>query len=404
MLSLRIARRYLFAPKSHNAVNIISMVALCGVAVAAMAMVAVMSVFNGFTDLAASRFSALDAPLLGVDAGGRKVVAGADSLAARLEALPGIGAVLPVVEEQGLAIYDNRQMAVTLVGVDSRWNTTVPVGSVIIDGVDMTSVAGDVNATASVGVAARAGMRPDHYKRVGVYVPARHGRYNPANPMGAFRADSLRVTAVYRTDQSELDDDRLVMPLDRLRAMLDYHGGEATALQIFPDEGTGVEQARRAVEREAGGALSVLTRREQHADSFRMIGIEKWISFLMLAFILVIASFNIISTLSLLIIEKEESIAILHALGARRRMVNLIFVIQGWLISIFGGLAGVVAGTALVLAQQWGGFIKLGGDPAQMSISVYPVRLDPLDLVWVMLTVAVVGAVTGLVTLAVKKQ
>lgn len=400
MLSLRIAWRYLFAKKSHNAVNIISMVALCGVAVAAMAMVAVMSVFNGFTDLAAARLSSLDPPLLAVPTAG-KVIENADSLAYRLESLPEISTVLPVVEEQGLAIYGDRQMAVTLVGVAPAWNATLPVGNVVIDGADLTDDPDGDMATMSVGVAARLGAHPDRYRSVAVYVPRRLDRYNPANPLAAFRTDSLRVSAVYRTDQSELDEDRLVMPLARLRRLLDYTQAEASSLMIFPADGVSTSKALEAASQATG--LRVLTRQQQHGDTFRMIEIEKWISFLMLAFILVIASFNIISTLSLLIIEKEDSISILYAMGAARRTVNRIFVVQGWLISIFGGLAGVVTGSLLVLAQQWGGFIRLGGDPAQMSITVYPVRLDPIDLAEVIAVVAVVGLVTGLVTLAVKK-
>ena len=170
---------------------------------------------------------------------------------------------------------------------------------------------------------------------------------------------------------------------------------------IIPAEGVTESQARQTAQDVTG--LTTLTRIEQHHEAFRMIEIEKWISFLMLSFILVIASFNIISTLSLLIIEKEDSINVLYALGATRSNVNRIFVIQGWLISIFGGIAGVISGSVLVLAQQWGKFIKLGGNPAQMSISVYPVRLDPVDLLQVIAVVTAVGILTGLVTLAVRK-
>nr|MBD5378101.1 ABC transporter permease [Bacteroides sp.] len=404
MLSFFIARRYLLARKSHNAVNIISMVALCGVAVAAMAMVAVMSVFNGFSDLAARRLSALDPPLTARPAKG-KVIEGADSLAALIAALPEIEAAMPVVTEQGLAIYDDKQLAVTLVGVAPDWGREMEVSHIIIDGSDMTADAEGAFATLAIGPAVRLGAHPDFYAPLEVFVPRRHGRYNPANPAAAFRTDTLRVSAVYRTDQQEHDDDRIVMPLERLRAMLDYDAGEASSLQIIPAPGVSPALARRAVEKAVpSGSIELLDRMQLQAYSFRMIEIEKWISFLMLVFILVIASFNIISTLSLLIIEKEPSIAILNALGAGRATINRIFVIQGWLISLLGGIAGIVLGAALVLAQQWGGFIKLGGDPAKMSISAYPVRLDPLDLLWVIGIVAAVGLLTGLLTLAVRKS
>lgn len=402
MLSLRIAWRYLFARKSHNAVNIISMVALCGVAVASMAMVAVMSVFNGFTDLAANRLSTLDPPLMAVPAKG-KVIAAADSLAEAMARLPQVGHAMPVVTEQALAIYDDRQLAVTLVGVPREWSEAMNLDHVIIDGEDLTSDPAAGFATMAVGPAVRLNAHPDAYEPLRLYVPARTGRYNPANPMAAFRSDTLRVSAVYRTDQSEHDDDRIIIPLSRLRELLEYDSGQASSIMLVPAQGVSVKAMADAVSRIAP-TLVLNDRMRQHASSFRMIQIEKWISFLMLVFILVIASFNIISILSLLIIEKEPSIAILSAMGATKPLVNRIFVFQGWLISLFGGIAGLLLGAVLVLAQQWGGFLKLGGDPARMSITVYPVRLDPLDMLYVLAIVAVVGILTGLVTLAVKKS
>lgn len=401
MLSFEIARRYLFAPKSHNAVNIISLVALCGVAVAAMAMVVVMSVFNGFTDLASGRLSALDPPLLLSPEKG-KVIVRADSLAGRLEELPEVKAAMPIIIEQGLAIYGDHQLGVTLTGVDSRWGREMNVAAVVIDGEDLTDSPDEGFATIGVGPAARLGAHPDLYAPLMVYVPRRTGRYNPANPMNAFMADTLRVSAVYRTEQAEHDQDRIAMPVDALRDMLEYSDGEATAIQLIPAAGVSVKALRNAVGK-AAPDYRLQDRLEQQAHSFRMIRIEKWITFLMLVFIMVIASFNIISTLSLLIIEKEPSVAILNALGANKRMIDRIFVIQGWMISACGGLAGIILGTVLVMAQQWGGFVKLGGDPSQLSISVYPVRLEPLDLLAVMGIVVIVGFVTGIVTLAAKK-
>lgn len=389
MLPLKIALRYLFARKSHNAVNIISMVSLAGVAVATAAMVCVLSVFNGFARLADERSSMLN-PDIRIERADRRDFSGADSLAAALARLPGVAVALPVVESRGLATYGDRQMAVTLVGVAPGWRSTVAVDSVVIDGAEAMR---DIGATISVGAAVRLGARPDFYPRLGVYTPRRLGRINPSNPMSAFRADSLSIAEVYQSNQNEFDADRVYMPLDRLRLMLDYDSAQASAVYVALIPGADPPELTRLL----GPEMRAVSRAAQNRASHRMIEIEKWISFVMLGFILLIASFNVISTLSMLIIEKRSSSSIMLALGATRSMVSRIFMWQGLLISLIGGLAGVILGSALTLAQQWGGFIKLGGDHTRMTITTYPVDLQAADLAAVMAIVAVIGALVALV-------
>lgn len=395
MLSLKIAARYLVSRKSHNAVNVISMVALAAVAVAAAAMVCVLSVFNGFHNVAAGRLSLLDAPLSASPVSG-KVIENADSVASVIAGLPGVAGAAPVVVEQGLAIYGDRQMPVTLMGIDSRWPALANVDSLIIDGEAATDA-----AWLSVGAAVKLGARPDPYSRLGIYVPRRVGRINPAAPQTAFRSDSLVVSAVWQSDRVEFDNDRIILPLKNLRAMLDYFDGEATQIAVDVAPGADVDNLKSIIAEKTG--LKVMTRLQLYSDSFRMIEIEKWLTFVMLAFILIIASFNIISTLSMLIIEKRDSMFILSAMGMNNRRIDTIFVIEGWLISFFGGLAGVLLGAVLTLSQQWGGFIKLGGDHARMSVTTYPVSLEFTDILAVMAVVVVVGFLTGLITLLTRK-
>lgn len=183
---------------------------------------------------------------------------------------------------------------------------------------------------------------------------------------------------MFRVDQQEYDADRVILPLSDVRSLLEYHGGEATAVELRLAPGADPEQVRRALtDVLPSDKYLILTRMEQQADAFRMIRVEKWITFLMLAFIMVIAGFNIISTLSLLIIEKRGNMATMRAFGASAAFVRRVFMIEGWLVTMAGGLAGVALGAALVLAQQWGGFIRLSGDASMLAVTAYPCASTP---------------------------
>ena len=348
--------RYLFAKKSHNAVNVISFISMAGVAVATAAIVCVLSVFNGFSDLAMQRLSLIDpqakvTPLKG------KTIAAADSVAQAIASLPEVDSAVPMIEEHALAMYDGNQMAVSLHGVPEGYERVTDIRRCIIDGDFVTGTDDLPLATISVGTAIRLGAHPGAIEPIYIYVPRRTGRINPSNPMTAFMADSLLVSGVYRIDDSEADGQTVIVP--------DYE---------------------------------VMDRMQQEQQSFNMISVEKWITFLMLALILVIASFNVVSTLSMLIIEKRDNMATLRALGAGPSLARRIFMWEGWLISATGGLAGIVLGVGLSLAQQIGGFIKLGGDPVKMSVTEYPVRVDLLDILIVAALVAAIGFIVGWVT------
>jgi len=393
----KIAVRYLFAKKSHSAVNIISIISVAGVAVATMATVCVLSVFNGFTELAMGRLSMID-PDIKVQSASVPVFDRTDDIIESLERLPEVELAVPTLEGQALAVFDGRQIPVTIKGVTDRYDRIAQLDSAIIDG-DFSLRLGDYGgAIMSVGTAIRLGARPGYWQPLALYVPRRIGRVNPANPMGAFRSDSLIVAGVYQINQSEYDADMIMLPLNEVRSLLDYDDSQASAIEVRIKPGVDTRDGLAAVEgavKEYGGHMEALDRLQQEATSFRMINMEKWISFVMLAFILVIASFNVISTLSMIIIEKRYNLATLRAMGASQGMISRIFMLEGWLISIVGGAVGIILGSVLCLAQQWGGFIKLGGDPTQMSIDVYPVRLLPSDILAVFLLVAVIGAGIG---------
>lgn len=402
MVALRIALRYLLSRKSHNAVNVISAVSVAGVAVATIAIVCVLSVFNGFTWLAYDRISFIDPDLMIVAAEG-KTIADADSLCRAVADMPPVAHAAPMISDQGLAIYNGRQMPVQIIGVDSLFSRIVKIDSVVIDGDFILQDDHWHYASLSVGVAIALGARPGFYDYLALYTPRRVGRINPANPMGAFRSDSLIVGSVYQVEETAYDTDGVIVPLQSARNLFEYTT-EATSLAVSLRPGFTEKEGAAEVGKALGAGFRVLTRLEQESESFRMIAVEKWITFLMLAFILVIASFNVISTLSMLIIEKTPNMATLRALGASESTIRHIFVWEGWLISMLGGAAGIVLGVILCLAQQWGGFIKLNGDPSKLSISIYPVAVELTDILAVAALIFVTGLLVALITAAIQSR
>lgn len=396
MFSLKIALRYLFSKKTHNAVNVISLISVIGVAIATMAIVCVLSVFNGFEDIAAKSLSLLD-PELKVSPVKGKVIANADSLALEIAKIDGVKIALPEIEEQAFAIFRQKQMPVIIKGVDSRCQQLIDIDSTIIDGQLLLRDSIANYAILSPGVAIKLSARPNMFDPIGIYAPTRTGRINPSNPMTAFCADSLAIAGVFQVNQPEYDTDRIIIPIENARALLEYTT-EAHSVGIALSNNADIDFVSAEIAKKIGNGYIIKDRYLQQEQSFKMISIEKWITFLMLAFILVIASFNIISTLSMLVIEKDDNIATFNALGASRKMITRIFMLEGWLISSMGGVIGIILGVILCLAQQWGKFIKLNGDPSALTIDAYPVRLVPSDLLIVFALVLAVGFVTSQIT------
>lgn len=393
MLAWRIALRYLFSKKSHSAVNIISIISVAGVAVATAAIVIVLSIFNGFQVLSESHLSAIDPQLKVVPTVG-KAFSDADSIIAEIMAIEGVAGAVPVVEERGLLIYADKQMPVIFKGMPDNYADVLDMNGVIIDGTAEQEAFDKPAMLLSVGVAVQTNARPGSI--ASLYVPRRIGRINPANPSAAFRGAELVATGVTQVNQQEYDTDYVFIPLETARDLLEYNS-EATAIEIAVAEGTDASDVAKVINSTLKGAKA-LTRAQQEEHSFKIIMIEKWVTFLMLAFILIIASFNIISTLSLLVIEKRDNMITLRALGAPKRLVADIFVCQGWLISVAGGVIGIFLGSLLSLAQQWGKFIKLAGDPNQLTISYYPVQVLLSDLLVVFALVAVVALLSSQAT------
>lgn len=401
-LPLKIAWRYLVAKKGHQAVNIISIVAVCGVVVATAALICVLSVFNGFRGLIMGRLAMLD-PQIAITATVGKTVDDADSIISAVEGLPGVERAVPVIEDQALAIYAQLQMPVRLKGVPDDYNTMNDMDSVIVDGEWKLRDQVSRYAVAGAGPAIRLMVRPDFLGMVRLYAPQRQGRVNIANPMGAFRQDSLFVSGIFQLQQNSYDADLIYVPLEMARGLFDYDT-QATQIEVKLSPGASESQVMKAIGQAIGSGYQVKNRLMQQREAYRLVNIEKWMAFLLLAFILIIATFNVISTLSLLIIEKDSSIATLRALGANDSQISRIFVLQGWLITLVGAITGVIAGLILCLCQQQFGWLRLSGDPANMIISAYPVQVQGTDVLITLALVAAVGLLTSMVTALIMRH
>ncbi len=397
MLALRIALRYLLARKSHNAVNVIAIIAVLGVAVASAAMVVVLSVFNGFTDLAESHISKYDPEIQVTRADGR-VIGNADSLAAALQADKDIAMAMPTLSERALISTYTAQCPVRFKGVPEHYERMNHLDRTIVDGVYAVCSTDDIPAVQiSVGVSNSVMLHPNADSHIEIYVPRRQGRINPANPAAAFRSSKVVISGVFQVNQQDIDADGMIVPLPVARDLLEYDT-EASAVEVSVAEGRDVATVKSNLKARLGADYDVKNRLEQRAESFRMISIEKWVTFMMLIFVLVISLFNIISTLSLLVIEKRDNMATLRAFGATQSMVRRVFILEGWLITAIGGILGIAIGVALVYAQQTHHLIKIGGDSAALVVRWYPVHLLYSDMFVVFGCVLATGLLTAQIT------
>ena len=400
--TLKIALRYLKSKKTHNAVNIISIVAMCGVVVTTAAMVCVLSVFNGFSSLIGSKLAKLDPPIM-VNAASGKAISNADSLVAAIASIDGVEMALPTISDHALAVYDGMQMPVLVKGVPDGYEHLTGINDVIIDG-NYTLDSGSLHhAVLSVGVALQLRARPGFVEGVRILAPKRIGNINLANPAGAFRADTMQIAGVYQVEQSDYDRDMIYVPIEAARFLFNYPT-EATSIEISPSQGADEARVMDAISSIIGDGYTVKDRLMQQAYAYRMVNIEKWVTFLLLGFIMVIATFNVIGTLSLLIIEKDASITTFRNMGATNKQITRIFITEGWLISLVGAVAGIAIGLILCWAQQTFGLIELQGATELLVVKQYPVEVQMTDLVVVFAAVAVVGLLTSMTTSIVMRR
>lgn len=393
-LSFYIAKRYLFSKKSHNAINIISMISVCGIAIATMAMVCTLSIFNGFTKLVSDSFSIMDPDLQIIPAKG-KVFDASSAVFQKIKNLPEVAVASETVEDNALVKYGERQDPVLIKGVSDQFKEMVDTKRLVTSG-EFSLREGDVDfCVAGIGVAINLGLRTDNITPIEIYSPKRDVKIQLANPANAFTTAYTYPAGVFALNQAKYDDQIILVSLDLARELFRYNN-EVTSLDIKLKENVSANDAESKIQKQLGVNFIVKNRFEQQADSFRMVNIEKWVTFLILSFILIIAVFNVVSSLSMLILDKSADIDILRNMGAENNLITRIFKIEGWLISMSGAIAGIVIGLVLCLIQQHFGILKLGQTPGAFIVDSYPVEVIFTDILFVFITVSIIG---GLIVL-----
>lgn len=390
-LSLRIASRYLFSKKSHSAINVISIISICGVALITAALICTLSVYNGFTHLIGSLLSEIQPEIKILPASG-KTLDGTLGIWEEIAGWESVQHLTPVIEETALAVYD-RQLPVTVKGIPDDYDKITGLAHTIVTGSYLLQDEVTPYAIIGAGVAVRLEAGVGYSRPIELYAPRRMGRVNMANPSASFSSRSFFVSAAFYSNQAQYDDNLVYIPIDEARTLFDYPT-EATAIEIRCNKGHSADKIVKLLKSRLGTDYVVQDRLMQNGDSFRWMQIEKWITFLILAFILLIATFNIVGALSMLIVDKQDDISTLRKLGATDRLITRIFMTEGWLISMIGALSGLLIGIALCWVQQEFGLLRLGESGA-FIVEAYPVRLEWSDTLIVTAVVLLLGAITA---------
>ncbi len=393
-----VARRYLFSKKSTNVINIISAISVLGVAVATMAMVVTLSVFNGFSDLVASLFTNFD-PQLKITPIEGKTAPADDPVLTAIRTLPQVDVATECVEDQAMAVYQDRQAMVTVKGVQDNFDSLTHIRQILQgDGRYELHATGDMHyAILGIRLAEQLGTGYRFQGPLHIYAPQRQGQLDMSDPEEGFvresDGDAPRLYSpgvVFSVMQSKYDKDYLLTSIGFARRIFDQQG-MVSSLELRLKRGSDFEAVKKEMVRLAAGKYRVEDRYEQQDDTFRIMQIEKLIAYIFLTFILIVASFNIIGSLSMLIIDKKDDVQTLRSLGASQSMLKRIFLYEGNLISAVGALVGIAIGLLLCWIQQEFHVIALGQQAGSFIVNAYPVSVHPVDIVVIFITVMTVS-------------
>lgn len=386
-----IARRYLFSKKSTHAINVISGISVVGVAVATMALVVTLSVFNGFHDLVASFFTSFDpqlkvAPVMG------KTVAADDPILTKIKKLPQIEVATETVEDHALVTYNDRQAMVTIKGVDDNFDQLTHIREILVgDGEYELHVAGLNYGILGIRLADMLGTGYQFDKPIQIYAPKREGQLNMMDPTEGFVQDELYSPGVlFAVKQAKYDKNYIITSIAFARTLFGQQG-MVSALELRLKPNSDFDEAKNEIKKIAGSKYTVKDRFEQQDDTFKIMKIEKLIAYIFLTFILMVACFNIIGSLSMLIIDKKEDVVTLRNLGANDKQITRVFLFEGRMISAIGAVIGIGIGLLLCWLQQQYGLVALGSSSGSFVVDAYPVSVHPMDIVAVFFTVLAVG-------------
>ncbi|MEI8046862.1 MAG: ABC transporter permease [Bacteroidota bacterium] len=383
-----IARRYLISKKSYNIINLISGISMIGVAVGTAALIIVLSVFNGFESVVISLFSVFD-PDIEITVAQGKTFHSNEINADQIRSLPGVIKYTEVVEENALLHYKNQQFLATIKGVDSLFQVNSPISDSLLVTGKMLLQDGELDfAIPGYGIAYFLNLdmeAPDNF--ISIYIPKRKGNLTGL-PEESFKSEFIKPIAIFSVQQ-DFDDKYMLVPLRFARRMLEYTD-EVTGIEIRLAKGADASHVQEKIMAVLGPGFKVQNRFQQQEVLYKIMKSEKWAVFLILSFILIVASFNVVGSLTMLILDKQKDIAILRNLGARDILIKQIFFIEGLLITLSGAFAGLILGLGVCLVQQKFGLIKLQGG-GSFIINAYPVKLIATDFIFVFIIIALIG-------------
>lgn len=387
-----VARRYLFSKKSTHVINVISSISVIGVAVATMALVIVLSVFNGFHDLVATLFTNFDPQLKVVPVEGKTAPAD-DPILTQIRQLPQVDVATETVEDQALAVYQGRQAMVKIKGVDDNFAEMSHITDILYgDGTFSLHAANLQYGTLGIRLAQTLGVGAQWDGFLKIYAPKKEGQLvDMANPSDGFVADSLNSPGVlFAVKQSKYDKNYIVTSISFARNLFGQQG-MVSDLEIRLKPGSNLDAVKEEMQQIAGSKYRVLDRFEQQEDTFKIMSIEKLMAYIFLTFILVVACFNIIGSLSMLIIDKKNDVVTLRNLGANDKQITRVFLFEGRMIAVIGAVIGIGLGLLLCLLQQQYGFVRLGDSEGSFIVDAYPVSVHYTDVAIIFFTVIAVG-------------
>lgn len=391
--ALKIAWRYLFAKKQFNAIHIITAISSVAVGVVTAAMICVLSVMNGFGVMIEELFSQFDPDLRITAKAGKSFIINKETKS-QLLSIPSINLVSESITETALAYFEEKQMPVQLMGVDSVFGQLTGIENIITDGHYEVFDGAFDRAVLGQGLAWKLGIGVHFIHAIEVYAPKREGKVNMLRPDVNFNSERCFIAGTFAVNQQKYDENLMLVDIDLARRLLDYETTEVTALQVGVAEGYSIRRAKRDIATILGEGYLIQDRYEQQEDFFRILRVEKFLTTLLLVFILLIATFNGIGSLSMLIIDKQQDIRTLSHLGASNDMIREIFMLEGWMVNTLGALGGVIVGLGTCLLQEHLGLLKLGNG-AEYVVSAYPVAVQPGDVAFVCIIVLILGVISS---------
>ena len=400
-LPLFIAQRYLLAKKSHNLINIVTWISIVSVAVAAFAMIFVLSIFNGFNVVISDNIHKMSADLQITSVKGKTLNVN-DFPFDKIKEIKNVELVLPTITEDALFRNQDKQQIGQIKGVPAEYYTVERIDKSIVKSGRFGTDADVDFAIPGVGMAYYLGINPNNpFTMIQVYVP-RRGNASSFSLENSFNTGQLFVNQSFATNQ-DIDETTILAPYEWLSELIEYEG-LASDVEIFVNQSSNVNKIKKEIKKILGPDYNVHDQYEQQSTLYKMMKSEKLAVYLILVFILVMATFNVIGSLSMLIIEKKKDTATLRAMGGDNSLIRSIFLNEGTIIAVVGGIIGLILGIVAVLLQQYVGIIRLGNGTGNYIVEYYPVALQLQDVLIVLATITVIGGIAAFTTVRISMR